>query len=101
MRNVAAGSISKRLGIEEGEQLPHTLIEYYYKDDSPGRSARSPKSTSPASTGAGPEEMQDIVQHGDPHQRLHVRHVQRQSISASIDFKLEFGRIYDGDYSAA
>ena len=34
VRNVAAGSISKRLGIEEGESLPHTLIEYYYKDDS-------------------------------------------------------------------
>ena len=36
LRNVAAGSISKRLGIEEGEPLPHTLIEYYYKDDALG-----------------------------------------------------------------
>ena len=27
VRNVAAGSISKRLGIPEGEPLPHTLIE--------------------------------------------------------------------------
>jgi phosphoribosylaminoimidazole-succinocarboxamide synthase len=33
VRNVAAGSLSKRLGIEEGTQLPRTIIEYYYKDD--------------------------------------------------------------------
>src|SRR4051812_27494741 len=32
MRIVAAGSLSKRLGIEEGVQLPRTIIEYYYKD---------------------------------------------------------------------
>src|SRR5690606_5355554 len=36
VRNVAAGSISKRLGIPEGEPLPHTLLEYYYKDDALG-----------------------------------------------------------------
>jgi hypothetical protein len=36
VRNVAAGSLSKRLGIEEGAQLPRTLIEYYYKDDALG-----------------------------------------------------------------
>jgi phosphoribosylaminoimidazole-succinocarboxamide synthase len=28
VRNVAAGSLSKRLGIEEGTQLPRTIIEY-------------------------------------------------------------------------
>ena len=36
VRNVAAGSICKRLGLEEGQPLPHTLIEYCYKDDSLG-----------------------------------------------------------------
>ncbi|HJU76322.1 MAG TPA: phosphoribosylaminoimidazolesuccinocarboxamide synthase, partial [Sphingomicrobium sp.] len=36
VRNVAAGSLSKRLGIEEGTQLPRTIIEYYYKDDALG-----------------------------------------------------------------
>ncbi|MEG3597878.1 MAG: phosphoribosylaminoimidazolesuccinocarboxamide synthase, partial [Pseudomonadota bacterium] len=36
VRNVAAGSLSKRLGIEEGELLPHTLIEYCLKDDALG-----------------------------------------------------------------
>jgi phosphoribosylaminoimidazole-succinocarboxamide synthase len=36
VRNVAAGSLSKRLGIEEGTQLPRTIIEYYSKDDALG-----------------------------------------------------------------
>ena len=33
VRNVAAGSLSKRLGIEEGTQLPRSIIEFYYKND--------------------------------------------------------------------
>ncbi len=36
IRNVAAGSICKRLGLEEGAALPHTLVEYCLKDDSLG-----------------------------------------------------------------
>ena len=33
VRNVAAGSIAKRLGLEEGTQLPRSIIEFYYKND--------------------------------------------------------------------
>src|SRR5207247_11187193 len=33
VRNVAAGSLSQRLGIEEGTQLPRSIIEFYYKYD--------------------------------------------------------------------
>lgn len=33
VRNVAAGSIVKRLGIEEGLRLPRPLVEYYLKND--------------------------------------------------------------------
>ena len=36
IRNVAAGSFSKRLGIEEGVQLRKPIIEFYYKNDSLG-----------------------------------------------------------------
>jgi len=36
VRNVAAGSLSKRLGIEEGVQLRKPIIEFYYKDDALG-----------------------------------------------------------------
>ncbi len=33
VRNVAAGSLAKRLGIEEGVVLPRSIIEFYYKAD--------------------------------------------------------------------
>src|ERR1051325_11087508 len=36
VRNVAAGSLSTRLGIEEGQQLPRSIIEFYYKNDQLG-----------------------------------------------------------------
>jgi hypothetical protein len=36
VRNVAAGSLSKRLGIEEGTPLPRPIIEFCYKDDALG-----------------------------------------------------------------
>ena len=36
VRNVAAGSLSKRIGWEEGKELPHPIVEFYYKDDDLG-----------------------------------------------------------------
>ncbi|MET3683996.1 phosphoribosylaminoimidazole-succinocarboxamide synthase [Alkalibacillus flavidus] len=36
VRNVAAGSLAKRLGLDEGEPLKQTIVETYYKDDALG-----------------------------------------------------------------
>lgn len=36
VRNIAAGSICKRLGIKEGTYLPQPLVEFYYKNDELG-----------------------------------------------------------------
>ena len=33
MRNVVAGSLSKRLGLEEGTALSEPILEFYYKSD--------------------------------------------------------------------
>jgi len=33
IRNVAAGSLSTRLGIEEGTALPRSIVEFYFKND--------------------------------------------------------------------
>ncbi len=33
VRNIATGSLSKRLGIKDGTVLPFTLVEFYLKDD--------------------------------------------------------------------
>lgn len=36
VRNVATGSLTKRLGIKDGTVLPFSLVEFYYKDDALG-----------------------------------------------------------------
>ena len=36
IRNTAAGSFSKRLGVQEGTSLKKPLVEFYYKDDDLG-----------------------------------------------------------------
>lgn len=33
VRNIVAGSLAKRLGLDEGLQLPRPVLEFYYKED--------------------------------------------------------------------
>ena len=36
VRNIAAGNFSKRFGVAEGQSLPRSIVEYYYKSDELG-----------------------------------------------------------------
>jgi phosphoribosylaminoimidazole-succinocarboxamide synthase len=97
VRNVAAGSLSKKLGIEEGTQLPRTLIEYCYKDDALGDPMISEEHI--ACFGwATQEEMHDIAD-----MAIRINDFMCGLFAAIgirlVDFKLEFGRLWDGDYS--
>jgi phosphoribosylaminoimidazole-succinocarboxamide synthase len=97
VRNVAAGSLSKRLGIEEGTQLPRTIIEYYYKDDALGDPMIADEHI--ACFGwASQDEMNDIAD-----MAIRVNDFMCGLFAGIgirlVDFKLEFGRVYDGDYS--
>ena len=97
VRNVAAGSITKRLGIEEGEMLPHTLIEYYLKADDLGDPLVSEEHIA-CFNWAGHEEMQDIASMAIRINDFLCGMFATVDIRL-VDFKLEFGRIYDGDFS--
>ncbi|MBN8847531.1 MULTISPECIES: phosphoribosylaminoimidazolesuccinocarboxamide synthase [unclassified Sphingomonas] len=96
VRNVAAGSLSQRLGIEEGTRLPRTILEYYYKDDALGTPMITDEHIA-AFGWASQEEMHDIAD-------LAIRINDFLSgLFAGVgirlvDFKLEFGRIWDNDY---
>ena len=97
VRNVAAGSLSKKLGIEEGTQLPRTLIEYCYKDDALGDPLVSEEHI--ACFGwATQEEMHEIAD-----MAIRINDFMCGLFAAIgirlVDFKLEFGRLWDGDYS--
>jgi phosphoribosylaminoimidazole-succinocarboxamide synthase len=97
VRNVAAGSISKRLGIEEGTMLPRTILEYYYKDDSLGDPMVADEHIA-AFGWASQEEMHDIAD-----MAIRVNDFLAGMFAGVgirlVDFKLEFGRLFDGDFS--
>ena len=97
VRNVAAGTLSKRLGIEEGEMLPHTLIEYCLKDDSLGDPKVSEEEIA-CFNWCSHEELQDMSS-----MAIRINDFMCGMFAAIdirlVDFKLEFGRIWDGDYS--
>ena len=93
VRNVAAGSISKRFGIEEGEPLPRSIVEFYYKNDA----LEDPMVSEEHITAFNWAQTQDI----DDMIAMAVRvndflcGLFAGANIRLIDFKLEFGRIYD------
>ena len=97
VRNVAAGTLSQRLGIEEGTQLPRTIIEYYYKDDALGDPMIADEHI--ACFGwASQEEMNDIAD-----MAIRINDFLCGLFAGIgirlIDFKLEFGRLWENDYA--
>ncbi|MEL7464331.1 MAG: phosphoribosylaminoimidazolesuccinocarboxamide synthase [Pseudomonadota bacterium] len=96
VRNIAAGSMSKRLGIDEGEQLPRPIVEFYYKDDALG----DPMVTEEhiiAFNWANQQDIDDMI-------ALALRvndFLSGLMLGVGIrlvDFKIECGRIFEGDF---
>ncbi len=97
VRNVAAGSIVTRLGLEEGSPLPRTLIEFYYKDDALGDPLISEEHIACFNWCSQEElhDMQDLA--------IRVNDFLCGMFAGVgirlVDFKMEFGRLWDGDWS--
>jgi len=93
VRNVAAGSLAKRLGIEEGTQLPRSIVEYYLKNDALG----DPLVTEEHITCFGWASTQDL----DEMMQMTLRvndFLTGLFLGVGvklIDFKLEFGRLWE------
>ncbi len=96
VRNIAAGSLSKRLGIDEGTALPRPIVEFYYKDDKLGDPLVAEEHII-AFGWATQQDLDDIV-------ALALRvndFLSGVMIGVGIrlvDFKIEVGRIWDNDY---
>ncbi|WP_340260379.1 phosphoribosylaminoimidazolesuccinocarboxamide synthase [Roseobacter sp. HKCCA0882] len=96
IRNVAAGSISKRLGIEEGTALPRPIVEFYYKDDTLGDPLVAEEHVITFGW-ASQQDLDDMVALG-----LRVNDFLSGLMMGVgiklVDFKIEIGRIWEGDY---
>jgi len=94
VRNIAAGSISKRLGIGEGQKLPRTVIEFYLKDDE----LHDPMVNHYHIYALGlaqPREMEEIEKQALLVNDALISYFNERGITV-VDFKLEFGRHDDG-----
>jgi phosphoribosylaminoimidazole-succinocarboxamide synthase len=97
VRNIAAGSIATRLGLTEGQPLPRSIIEFYYKDDKLGDPMVTEEHIT-AFNWAATQEIDDMMA-----MALRVNDYLSGLFAGVgitlVDFKVEFGRIYEGDFS--
>ncbi|TNC50472.1 phosphoribosylaminoimidazolesuccinocarboxamide synthase [Rubellimicrobium rubrum] len=97
VRNFAAGSMAKRLGMDEGTQLPRPIVEFCYKDDRLG-DPLVPEEYIIAFGWAAQQDLDDIVALA-----LRVNDFLSGVFMGVgiklVDFKIEIGRIWDGDFA--
>ena len=93
-RNVIAGSMAKRLGIEEGTMPPNTIFEICYKDDALG----DPLINDHHAVAVGAATYEELKEIYDMTAR--INEILKEMFAGVgirlIDFKLEFGKTADG-----
>ena len=93
VRNVAAGGIVTRLGLEEGQRLPRTILEYSFKSDELGDPMVSEEHIT-AFGWASVQEMDDIIAYS-----LRINDFLQGLLLGVglklVDFKLEYGRLWE------
>ena len=96
VRNVAAGTMSTRLGIEEGTPLPRPIIEFYLKDDALSDPIVSEEHII-AFSWASQQDVDDMIALA-----LRVNDFMSGMMLGVgirlVDFKIEIGRVFDGDF---
>ena len=94
VRNIAAGSLSKRLGLPEGTKLGRTVLEYCYKNDDLGDPMVNEYHIL-AMGWATKEEIDQIAAYSLKINQVLAEYLKEAGIEL-IDFKLEFGKTGDG-----
>lgn len=93
VRNIAAGSLSKRVGLPEGTRLNSTVLEYSYKNDELGDPMINVSHVRALGL-ATKEEMDTIAEMAYKVNEI-LTGVMKKCNLILVDFKLEFGRYHD------
>lgn len=94
VRNIAAGSICKRLGIEKGKTFTPPLVEFFYKDDSLGDPLITDEHVRVMGL-ATDKERDQLKKLALQVNEVLIKQFAKAGIQL-VDFKLEFGRAKDG-----
>ncbi len=94
VRNIASGSLSKRLGLPEGTKLGSTVLEYCYKDDALGDPMVNEYHIAAINL-ATKDEVKTIAEYAFKINDILSAYLKKSNIEL-IDFKLEFGKTPDG-----
>jgi len=94
VRNIATGSLSRNLGIEDGKVLPFTLVEFDYKDDELGDPKLNDQHCMILELVKDESELEYIRYMARKINTLLKEFYASKNLTL-VDFKLEFGR--DGD----
>ncbi|KKM10404.1 phosphoribosylaminoimidazole-succinocarboxamide synthase [Clostridiales bacterium PH28_bin88] len=89
-RNIAAGSLAKRLGLEEGTELAKPVLEFYYKSDELGDPMINEYHIDAMGWATG-QEMAEIKEMAWKVNNILVEFLRSVDLIL-VDFKLEFGR---------
>lgn len=94
VRNVIAGSMAKRLGIEEGTEAPNTIFEICYKDDALG----DPLINDHHAVALGAATYDELKEIYDLTSQINetLKKLFAEINIRLIDFKIEFGKTPDG-----
>lgn len=96
VRNVSTGSLSKRLGIEEGRSLPFALVEFYYKDDALGDPLLNDEHCLILGAVKNREILDELKTLGRKINEILSEFFALRDL-VLVDFKLEFGFSEDGE----
>ncbi len=95
VRNIAAGSLCKRLGLELGMVLPNPIVEFYYKNDSLGDPLITTDHIALLKL-ATPSQVEQLKNYGLT-VNTHLQQFFGQCRLNLVDFKLEFGLDTQGE----
>ncbi len=96
VRNVATGSLSKRLGIQDGLALPFVLVEFYYKDDALGDPIITDEHCEILGIIKNKKELETLKNMARRINEILKDFFDKRNLRL-IDFKLEFGRDKQGE----
>ncbi|WP_416730364.1 phosphoribosylaminoimidazolesuccinocarboxamide synthase [Fictibacillus sp. JL2B1089] len=99
VRNIAAGSLSKRTGIPEGQILPRTIVEFYYKNDDLGDPLITEEHIDIMNL-ATREQLSQISEQAIQINEVLTSYFVQKNVKL-VDFKLEFGTDVNGNLMLA